>query len=367
MPTSDYLGTIGNTLRASFVVVVSVVGLVWLNQRSLDHYWALHFHRESPWGAISLPIWHQGSKLMAAAEAVKASVIAQFIQEEVEAKRPLPEPVLTLPHAASQPVLIPVANSPQDAQQLSRWLTTRRHASAATVAEGTHTFLYDSQGAAILQAGKKVLFIGDSMMEGVAPRVIRLLKDEYQLEGINLSKRSTGLAYPGFFNWPEAVAHALENNPRTGALAVFLGPNDPWDMPVGKGLPYLKFGSEEWQQEYRRRIRQILDLTALHHIPVIWIAPPTMRKAKLNRGMAVLETLYESEVSGFGGIVLRVNDLFGYQNGVYSDTAQINNRLITVRTSDGIHFSLAGAEIIAKAILEKIHFKPQGSDHGDDE
>jgi len=367
MPISDYLNNISNTIRASLIVLACVLGLVWLNQQSLEQYWALHFHRESLWSTFSSPHWKMGSKLMHAAEAAKETFEVQISDSlDLPADDTL-HPIFSV--AGNEPITpaqVGVAiEHTKEVRQLDRGIVAQRQSDNNPKGrEQLHTILtscYDKQGNVILPAGKKVLFIGDSMMEGVAPHVLLHLKDSFQTEGINLSKRSTGLAYPGFFNWPETTARALENDANIGLLTVFLGPNDPWDMPVSKGQPYLRFSSEEWQGEYRRRIRQILTLTQEYNIPVIWILPPNMRKEKLNRGMAVLDNLYELEVKNVGGTILRVNDIFGYQRDNYSPMASINNKKIHVRAGDGIHFTPSGAEIIAKAIMGKIHYiAPEG-------
>lgn len=373
MQTSDYINTISHTLKASFIVCASLLGIVWLNQQSLEQHWSLHFHRESPWSSVSSPIWKQGAGIMRAAESAKDVFIAQLWDPSGasamlgrDRRQPLNSDPLTSPLAVDIGF-----GDPKSAQQLSRWITARRHTNALQPEENPAFTLagplYNEQGAAILPAGKQVLFIGDSMMEGIAPWGLKLLKDTYQVTGVNLSKRSTGLTYPSFFNWPETTADALGKNTHIGLLAVFLGPNDPWDMPVGKGKPYLRFGSEAWQEAYRGRIRQILSLTQKHHIPVIWVLPPNMRKDKLNRDMAVLDALYESEVLQVGGVVLRVNDLFGYQDSLYSETAMINNKRVHVRAGDGIHYTPAGMRIIAEAIIGNIHVIPQENEGTHDE
>ena len=48
-------------------------------------------------------------------------------------------------------------------------------------------------------------------------------------------------------------------------MVVFLGPNDPWDMPPEGGGRYLRFMSPEWEAQYRKRIQDIL-LTARYRM-----------------------------------------------------------------------------------------------------
>lgn len=368
MQTSKYSKVIIKIGKASCLILTCLLGLVWLNQQSLEQYWVQHFHRESPWGDITSPAWKQGAKVMNAAEAAKEAFVASLSDAP---PAPLEPEIKPLPVLKENPVFkkeaVVASEHPKDAHQLSRWLTAQRDANNMQPELQPSEALYDEQGYALLAADKQVLFIGDSMMEGVAPRAIKLLKDEHQVRGINLSKRSTGLAYPGFFNWPDATAKALETHKDIGLLVVFLGPNDPWDMPVAKGQPYLTFGSDEWQEEYRARIRQILALAEKYSIPVIWVLPPNMRKEKLNQRMAVLSGLYESEVKAAGGIALSVNTLFGYQETAYSAKALIDDKQVNVRASDGIHYSGAGITLIANAIMENIHVMPLASDEALDE
>ena len=77
------------------------------------------------------------------------------------------------------------------------------------------------------------------MMQGVAPFVERSLKKQYGIQSVNLSKQSTGLSYPKFFDWPNTIEQTLKQQTDIRLLVVFLGPNDPWDFPKGK--KYLKF------------------------------------------------------------------------------------------------------------------------------
>lgn len=371
MPHFDYAATIEKMLRTTAIVLVCVSGMIWLNQQSLNQYWAVHFHRESPWQSLTSPLWKQGAAMMSAAESAKSTFIAppapDTLSSSTIAGKPTVGTTLTNPLAV-EPVGTP---APQNARQLSKWLLTRTPHSVLPSGEEKsplmNAALYDPQGKAVLASGKQVLMIGDSMMEGVAPRVLSQLQKTHHVAGLNLSKRNTGLAYPNYFNWPKTTQKALEGHPDIGLLVVFLGPNDPWSMPDGPGKPYLVFRSDAWEVAYRSRIRSILTLAQQHAIPVIWLLPPNMRSDKLNQSMAWLDTMYSSEVQAAGGIVLSVNELFGYKDGVYSPTAMIGGTRVTLRAPDGTHYSPAGQNLIARAILENISFEPIQSDNADEE
>ncbi len=59
-------------------------------------------------------------------------------------------------------------------------------------------------------------------MQGVAPFVQKSLKQQYGIESANLSKQSTGLSYPSFFDWPKTIEETLKKHPEISVLAVFL-------------------------------------------------------------------------------------------------------------------------------------------------
>ncbi len=368
MQISDYLATLRTMFSTVLIVIASAVGLVWLNQPSLDQYWALHFHRDSPWHDVSSPLWRQGVTVMKAAQAAQSAFLDAF------SDKPPAQPVTVTPvcmapaqaHPASAPLLPHAVSEPASELQLSRWLSNSRavainqlvRLSAATKEERADV-TDQRQRNVVLTPGKKVLLIGDSMMEGVAPRLAEMLRDRLAIRTINLSKRSTGLAYPGFFNWPLTTQNALAADPDIGMLVVFLGPNDPWDMPVVKGKPYAKFKSPVWEEEYRRRIRQILALGKQFSVPVVWLLPPNMARSRLNQSMHWLDTLYHSEVSQAGGTVIDVNTLFDYQGDSYQPTINIDGKPVRIRANDGIHFTPAGEKLIAAAVVAQIH--PDGA------
>ncbi|HCR6473330.1 TPA: DUF459 domain-containing protein, partial [Shigella flexneri] len=74
----------------------------------------------------------------------------------------------------------------------------------------------------VLGQGDKVFFAGDSMMQGVAPFVERSLKKQYGIQSVNLSKQSTGLSYPKFFDWPNTIEQTLKQQTDIRLLVVFL-------------------------------------------------------------------------------------------------------------------------------------------------
>ena len=209
----------------------------------------------------------------------------------------------------------------------------------------------------VLTQNDKVFFAGDSLMQGVAPYVKKMLFKQYKIESIDLSKRSTGLSYPKAFDWPKTINDKLSEDPSIKLLVVFLGANDPWDFPVKGYATNARFKSKLWEKQYRLRIASILDHVQKHRVQVLWLAPPCMRKQKLNDGMVYLNKLYQSELEKTQQHFLTTNELLGCSYEKFNSFVEKNKEKIRVRVDDGVHFTPSGQKILAKAIMEKIIFK----------
>ncbi|CDG88611.1 DUF459 domain-containing protein [Xenorhabdus bovienii] len=367
MPTSEFTFNLKKVGQVMFIVTLTSLLLIWLNQRSLDSFWQQKYHRNSPWTALKgEPMWDLGSNMQQGAIAASETFMAYARGIHQDNKRQ------AMNIDATPSVILP------DFQVGLRFLegyTYSIESRYLTFPDLLHKDVRHTQSSLLrnhspsnavieitpktnVSLGKKdqVLFAGDSMMQGVAPHLKRRLYQEHGIASINLSKQSTGLAYPGFFDWPKTIGDTLRKNPDIKLVVVFLGPNDPWDMPTKRGGAYLKFASEDWENLYRQRIETILNDAHQHKVDVIWVGPPNMRQKKLSGGMAYLNKLYQAEVAKMGEIYVSVNDMFKYRSENYSDYIGDGSSTIKLRSGDGIHFSLNGQQTIANAIFSLMTF-----------
>lgn len=208
-----------------------------------------------------------------------------------------------------------------------------------------------------LTANDEIFFAGDSMMQGIAPHLQKNLQ-QYNIKSINLSKQSTGLSYPNFFNWPETIKDTFKNNPKIKVLIILLGANDPWDIINPRTGKYIKFKSREWEQTYRNRILEILNIAKQNQAKVIWISPPNMKKSILNQHMVYLNQVMYEEIKLHDVIWIDSRPLVGGKNNIYSDYLIKDGKNIKMRTSDGIHFSIQGQKEMANAIQQYLNIMP---------
>ena len=401
MPTSDrnqrraYACTLKRAAGILGIALTTGVGLLWLNQQAIERYWQQTRHAPSPFSDISLAGWQVGAQLedtlrshlqraeqwLAPAQDIAADtpLVDSTETDSDDGTSDLPDATPTAPTTepnglamddiGGQPardgtpldMSVPHAGSTLAPQTTPTTPVTAPAEPVAQPAPPPPTpALRDEHTHSILLTPKdRVLFIGDSMMQGVAPHVMKTLLKQYHVQSTNLSLQSTGLAYPGAFDWPGTLRSTLASATDIKVLVVFLGPNDPWDMPSRARGPYLKFKSPAWETEYRLRIRSIIEQAKARDIAVIWIGPPAMKRVALSEGVRFLDTLYQSEVEAAGESYIAVDDLFGYQDHRYSEPVMLNGRQVKLRSDDGTHFTVTGQKLIARAVLSLLQPAPE--------
>ncbi len=350
--------------RVLYALLLTTLLLVWLNQQSIGLYCQQKYHQtcELP-GVGQSSLWRLGGNLSQALADARERFVDSLEEQLAGAPvEPAPEkpvdvaPVTVFELPPSMPVvtvsLDTPATRPAPAAPRPRPIAApARPVVPAPVAPSSGTTRVT------LGSGDEVFLVGDSMMQGVAPHLSNTLLKRYGIRSINLSRQSTGLAYPGFFNWPQTVARTLKERPNVRLMVVFLGPNDPWDMPQGKGKPFLRFRTPAWEQAYRQRIDGMLDQARQHGVQVIWVGPPNMQQARLSTAMAYLSGLYRQQVLARGQRYVSANTVLGYRADEFSYTVQnAQGGQTRTRADDGIHFTIPGQKLIANQVLSLIAF-----------
>lgn len=208
-----------------------------------------------------------------------------------------------------------------------------------------------AQGPIPLSAHDRILLVGDSLMQGLAPHLITNLKRKYKVESMDLSKHSTGLTYPAFFDWPATVEDAFELEDYS-VVIVFLGANDPWDMTIhGR---YIRFGSEPWAAVYRERVARIINTVAVHRARLVWLGVPPLGREDLIGKAPTLNAIYAEETAKmplFARFVATDPTLTA-DGSSFTKFLELPDRgSVMVRTDDGVHFTTQGHRLLANLAL----------------
>lgn len=337
--------------RAVFTTVSLILSttmlVVWLNQHALMLYWQQRYQTDAPWVAWQgHPLWDFGGRLYRAVDTALTTFIQQLSSAYVEDDE---SAVTSVAIVTLQKPVFPknFLQGSQHSAFINRVDVDKRH-------DTTGALNIPPLDVLPLAMGNRVLFIGDSLMQGGAPHVKRTLLTQWGIYSLDLSRQSTGLRHPAFFNWPKTLDMTLRQHTDITVVVVFLGPNAPWGLPADEHAPASTFKSEQWERRYRARIANILHIAEQHQAHVIWVGPPNTRDVALSQSMQYLRSLYQSEVENAGEIYLDANAILQYSATSYTDTWTDSTGGRKIRTADGVHFTTTGQRILAEAIMGKL-------------
>lgn len=204
----------------------------------------------------------------------------------------------------------------------------------------------------------KAIIIGDSFI-AVAGGIGEILEKELlnyeDITAKRVGKVSSGLSRPDYFDWPEE-AKMLILQEKPNIAVIMIGSNDAQSITTLEGNLVENYGSEKWNQEYSKRVSELLDIFAENNTIVFWIGFPVMREKNYSARMANLNSIYRERIKNYEGYYfIPISELFSDKDGDY--TAYLpdeNGKYLLARQSDGIHLTYFGGEVAVKAVTEKM-------------
>ena len=379
------------SLKILATLASSLVLALWLMQHNIEQYWQQTYYRQSPLAALqNNALWRSGDALKQAlgrllgagghhAASIPVPVATAAAKTVAPAPQSEPAPDDDTPWQHRHPIAantyLPAGQdwTHNTIQRVPRFNSDDNPASGDTaltldpdIPPEDTTNDTTSDTTAPLPAGKtpirlgegdRVLLIGDSMMQSLAPHIQRELLARHHIKSINRGKPSSGLRFPGYYNWPENLAAQLEENPDVRLIIVLLGANDPQDTPnPANPKHYMHFGTPEWEAYYRGEIRKILQTAAARGAQTLWIGPPLMKAPKYSKKITYLDQLIAEEVENAQQHYQNTNRLFAKADGSYTAfLPDERGKPVAVRKGDGIHFTGPGEKILTQRILEHIN------------
>jgi hypothetical protein len=277
--------------------------------------------------------------------------------------RPNPPPIVT--EAEPEPPPAPVAMAPDGSLKL-----TPKTGPTETIYQPSHSTSAPAPSGDVPLAGEperiieglnltsddRVLFAGDSMMQGVAPHLARMLRARYQVVSVDASKQSTGLDYPGFFNWPQTIADLTEKHKIT-VLVVFIGANDAVKFP-SDSKQWVSPGTDAWREAYRTRVAKIMQHAKEHHLRVLWLGLPSMARKDIAASVPDMNSIYQQQS--------QANGMYYYPTELVLGGPEFQRHLeqpgkgrVQMRLDDGVHFTLPGQQLLARAVMAQFHYVPK--------
>lgn len=198
----------------------------------------------------------------------------------------------------------------------------------------------------------KVLVLGDSIMRAVSHSMERKLEARDDYEATSFTSLGSGLARLDAFDWMSKVKQLMQDE-KPDIVVMMIGTNDKQAMRLNGKV--FQPGSEEWEDEYRRRVGQCMDLMVDGNArQIMWIELPDMREKKLQKDATEINEIIQEETAKRDTIsFFETRNFLSREPGTFSPYVFDSNGMpLKVRDGDGVHLSRNGADLLADKLIE---------------
>lgn len=194
----------------------------------------------------------------------------------------------------------------------------------------------------------KVLLAGDTMMEDFALQLNRELRPRrgYSLQVV--TRRSSCLSSSGRFNFAEKLDDAITEK-QPDVVVLLLGCWD--DVAIRTDEGYAMLGTPAWEEAYRTRVRDVLDVLQRQGVPAIWVGLPVMG-SKNAQSLRRLTEITGECVSKSAVRFIDNQDVLADSEGKYqARESRPGREQVLLRRRDGKHTTRAGDELMVGRFL----------------
>ncbi len=205
----------------------------------------------------------------------------------------------------------------------------------------------------------RVLLIGDSSIQaGLGTQIERRLEEYDGVSVLRFGQHSTGLARPDYFDWWEKLRE-LKQEFEPDLVIAYWGDNDCQGLSTREGGLVAQFGNDEWDEEYGRRVIDIVELMREGGGGAVIVGMPIMRSKSFSRRIARLNGVAEAATIAAGGVYLPTWEMTSDEEGEYVSSVEFEGKLRIIRAGDGIHLSTHGSAYVADGICRMLeeHFE----------
>jgi lysophospholipase L1-like esterase len=194
----------------------------------------------------------------------------------------------------------------------------------------------------------RVLATGDSTMDGLDSFLSDQLGDDADV----VSSVEPGLAISRADAFqPMAIKDVKRLRPATTVVSI--GANEGWSMRTADGAIH-ECCDAQWVDEYARRVRLTMVTFGRR---VFWCTIIAQRDPRRVPIVAAVNAGILQAAQGLADVhVIRLDLLFSPDG--YRETIRYRGRDVDVREPDGVHLSVAGAEIAAREVVKAIRATP---------
>jgi uncharacterized protein len=215
-----------------------------------------------------------------------------------------------------------------------------------------------------VSASTFVYVIGDSLADSLANGLKEHFADKPEIGVLRKGRSSSGLVRDDYHDWPKVLREMLAGTDKIDLVMIMLGSNDRQQLRDETGGH--EFRSERWRDIYLKRVDDIIAAAREKRVPLVWVGMPVLESQRLSADMLYLNEIFRERASRGGIPYVDVWEAFvGDQNQYAAAGPDVNGMIVRLRTSDGIHFTKAGARKLGfftgKDVERNINREPGGT------
>lgn len=188
----------------------------------------------------------------------------------------------------------------------------------------------------------RIAVLGDSLAGHLGRGLDAVFEDNPEVGVIDASRADSGLVRKDVVDWPKAAEDVLKANLKPAYGVVMLGANDR--QPIREGGETVEPIGDRWRELYRARVDALIKVFTDQKIPLVWVGAPPMRSESLTKDLAAINAIYRERVTKAGGTYVDIWPGFVDDRNRYAANGpDLEGQEAKLRTSDGVHFTKAGA------------------------
>jgi hypothetical protein len=201
-----------------------------------------------------------------------------------------------------------------------------------------------------------ILFVGDSMSDGVGAAVQRIaLKDNCLAKTLAITRKAeigSGLARQDKFSWNNKI-RSYVNEKNVDLVVASFGLNDRTN--IANGDVRVDYKAPNWNSQYELQVKEFVQNIATTKASLVWLGIPILRDTKANEDAQNNNKIYRKVISGVRqGNATFVEPWRSEPEGedVFRSYVSDKNGLkALVRATDGVHFTATGYDLVGQHLI----------------
>jgi hypothetical protein len=186
---------------------------------------------------------------------------------------------------------------------------------------------------------------GDSLAGSLGPSLGAITGSTGVVQPYFDSRVSSGLANPGFFDWPnQATTELADISP--DIVVFIIGAND-WSAVTG---------GDTWKADYAKRVEEMVSILAGSGRTVYWVSAPIHRDTNMNDAVVQVNVVAAAVVQRHPNVkFVDAYKLFSDTDGKFAlNLPDETGKVVTMRAGDGVHLTTDGGDFLARAVFKLV-------------